>query len=89
MKTLLLLLSSIMLSMASVIPLGFVPPAATLVQGPSSHATVVGPDGGVIASSNIGGSVVAPTVARLYTLPAPILGYGLPNILSSHGIWIG
>ncbi|VEN36122.1 unnamed protein product [Callosobruchus maculatus] len=89
MKTLLILMASVAISMASVIPLGLVSPGATVVQGPSSQAAVVGPDGGAVVSSNIGGSVVAPAPAGVYTLPAPIVGFGWPHILPSHGIWLG
>nr|CAH7749660.1 unnamed protein product [Callosobruchus chinensis] len=53
----LILLASVALTLGSVIPLGLVSPGATVVQGPSSQAAVVGPDGGVVASSNIGAAV--------------------------------
>nr|CAH7754116.1 unnamed protein product [Callosobruchus chinensis] len=57
MKTLLILLASVAITVGSVIPLGLVSPGATVVQGPSSQAAVVGPDGGVVASSNVGAAV--------------------------------
>nr|CAI5861921.1 unnamed protein product [Callosobruchus analis] len=76
------------MAVASVVPLSLVSSGPTVVQGPSSQAAVIGPDGGVVASSNIGGSIVAPASAGVYTLPAPVSSFRMFKVNLSKCMYI-